>query len=311
MLNCQFRSQLIVLIAVMFFASAPLLMLPSIATAQVEASGQQAQKAALEISALRQEIAQLKKPAKKPGFDWDWWLGHVGSFVAGGIAAWAGLRQRQGATDHPVHEKRLTIYPELVKITAPLAIYFPDTGKLHQVTLSPAKCADIGRALSKWYFDGGGLLMSGEARDAYFCLAQALTRASKFKLLHAPVFPEDSQEVSDAASDEHRSLLFIELRPDIEKNEKRKTILEHLTSWLALSLTLPARREGKLHETHAIELASSKSVRVWKFGELATIDPKVASEPYQRFRDYVFLQNLSSKMRTALAADIRGRRRPD
>jgi hypothetical protein len=62
---------------------------------------------------------------------------------------------------------------------------------------------------------------------------------------------------------------------------------------------------------HSLELASSKSIKEWKFGDKSEAFSKTAAEPYQRFRDYVFLQNLSSKLRTALAADIRGRRRPD
>jgi hypothetical protein len=33
--------------------------------------------------------------------------------------------------------------------------------------------------------------------------------------------------------------------------------------------------------------------------------------PHQRFRDYVFLQNLSSRLRTALTEDLRSRRRPE
>ena len=52
--------------------------------------------------------------------------------------------------------------------------------------------------------------------------------------------------------------------------------------------------------------ATLDDIENWKFGAGATAtDP-----PEKRFRDYVFLQRLSSEVRTALAGDIRGRRRP-
>jgi hypothetical protein len=47
-----------------------------------------------------------------------------------------------------------------------------------------------------------------------------------------------------------------------------------------------------------------KDVEEWEFGLL------VPSNEAHRFRDYVFLQELSSALRTALATDLRSRRRP-
>jgi hypothetical protein len=242
MLSFLFNSWKANLFPFLCLAAALLMISPPLAGAQVETSVQQAQKTELEIIKLRQEIAQLEKPAAKPGLDWDWWLGHVGSFIVGGLATWAGLRQRQGATDHPVHEKRLATYPELVKMTAPLAIYFQDTGGRDHVKLGPAKCGEIGHSMAKWYFDGGGILMSVEARNAYFSLAQALTRASKSNELLAPTFPDDSEHVSHKSVDVYRSLLFANIQPSLDRIDPTKTVFQRAASWLALNLRLQTYR---------------------------------------------------------------------
>jgi hypothetical protein len=309
MLSFLFNRCSIKLIASLYLGSVLSLMPLSWAAAQVEPNGLQTEKTALEIDKLRKEIAHLEQPAEKAGFDWAWWLATGGSFVAGSISAWAALRQRQGATDHPVHEKRLAIYPELVKITAPMAVYFPDTDKKVSVTLVPAKCADMGKALSEWYFGGGGMMMSVEAREAYFRLSHALTLASKSKTLLAPVFPRDSEKVNAKALDLYRSSLFKEIAEGLAKIAPKKTFVQRFAESIVAKLAY--RKGDKLRQTQALALASIGAIEMWKFGGTAGANIESAAEPHQRFRDYVFLQNLSSKLRTALAADIRGRRRPD
>jgi hypothetical protein len=116
--------------------------------------------------------------------------------------------------------------------------------------------------MSAWYFEGGGLLLSVKARDAYFRLIRTLTRASLAEELRVPIFPTDAEDIS------------------VEKVDKYGTELA---------------RTLKLDD-----------VESWSFG-----DPITGGEtPAVRFKDYVFLQRLSSDLRTTLAADLRGRRRP-
>src|SRR5437016_14447223 len=62
----------------------------------------------------------------------------------------------------------------------------------------------MGETMRTWYFAGGGLLMSTEARDAYFALARALTRASLATHLRVPTFPKDAQKVSKEAIDTYQ-----------------------------------------------------------------------------------------------------------
>jgi len=114
--------------------------------------------------------------------------------------------------------------------------------------------------MSKWYFHGGGVLLSDEARNAYFAFVRALTRASQASELRTPTFPDDAPRLSSA-------------------------ILDRFRTELSINPTAPP-------------------VETWQFGS-----PVTASEPVEQFRDYVFLQYLSSSLRTELASDIRGRRR--
>ena len=288
------------------------LSLMPLAAAQTETDALLAQKTELEIAKLEQEIAQLKKPANWPGPDWEFWLQIGGGFLAGIISTLGALRSRQGSTDLLVHERRLEIYPELLKITAPLAINFQNMGGQDSVILSRDRCAQIGHSMTEWYFGGGGLIMSNDTRNAYLDLARALTRAFKSEEeLRAPVFPRDSAEVSVEKMKDYETTLFNEIECDLNKTDPKKTNLKRIARWLVLESRLQYFREAKIKKMNALEFSSCKSIEAWKFGRLVQGDAKKAVDPSQLFRDFVFLHSLSSKLRTGLAADIRGRRRPE
>jgi hypothetical protein len=215
----------------------------------------------LEVEKLSLEVARLKESrwsfAGVLGF-----LAGVASGVAGAAATiWVARRKRLGDLDQSVHDKRLAFYPQLVESAAPLAVYFPDSN-LSTGALRPEDCKAIGRGMSKWYFEGGGLLLSVEARDAYFRLARALTRASSAGSLRVPTFPRDAEAISVKKLDEYRA---------------------------------------KLAEKKDLD-----DVENWSFG-----CPGSEDDPTERkFQDYVFLQRLSSALRTKLTEDLRSRRRP-
>jgi hypothetical protein len=82
------------------------------------------------------------------------------------------LQQIRAEVDHATHEKRLDCYAELTKAMSPLALFFPKDPKLDRF-----RCLQIGSAMSSWYFTTAGLLLSAEARDDYFRLARAVTKA--------------------------------------------------------------------------------------------------------------------------------------
>jgi hypothetical protein len=110
--------------------------------------------------------------------------GVIGGLLSGALAAYAtdlwarrnalaavnAAREKQAADlDQATHEKRLESYQGLWKHTSPFAIYFPEWtppwGRPDR-----HKREQIGQAISRWYFESG-LLLSAEARDAYFRLA--------------------------------------------------------------------------------------------------------------------------------------------
>jgi hypothetical protein len=172
---------------------------------------------------------------------------------------WAASRTRGATLDQSVHEQRLTVYPGLVNAAAPLAIYFPEQESGSR-TIGPSDCANIGRAISKWYFSGGGLLLSENSRSAYFALMSALTRASLAREISAPLFPDDAEAIS----------------------------LEKMNDYRA-----------ELSARHNLD-----DVDGWSFGTAGA----GTATPGERFKDFVFLQRLSSALRTALATDLRSRR---
>ena len=192
--------------------------------------------------------------------------------------------------DQAVHGKRLELYPKLTKAAEPLAIYFPPGEAATVKKITPHVCAEMGRVMSKWYFGQGGLLLSGESRDSYFNLARALTRASKEQQLMVPEFPENANDISKEMLENYRQQLKIrsydQKKYECSKERKKRDLAE---------------------------------VENWRFGgETAVTDPpkqlssedKEESQLDQKFKDYVFLQQLSSLLRTALTEDIGSRRRP-
>lgn len=194
-----------------------------------------------------------------------WLIGLVG-LLAGilGTATTVLLARlaRLGALDQSVHDKRLESYPQLVKAASRLAVHFP-SGDPPVASIGPKECREMGQAMSEWYFVVGGLLLSVEARDAYFALARALTRASLAEDLRVPAFPRDAEDISVGKLDKYRKELAREFDLDDIEN--------------------------------------------WSFGgtELGREET-----PARRFQDFVFLQRLSSALRTTLSEDLRSRRRP-
>lgn len=245
------------------------IMLPwlGIATAQQEPSSLQTSKEGLEIEKLQPEVAKLKNDRFKVGSIGPAILGVVGiGFTI--IATFKVTRLTlHGALDQSVHDKRLESYPGLWNATAPLALYFPSDDP-PPVSTGPRDCRVMGRAISKWYFGGGGLLLSVDARDAYFRLARALTRASAVEELRVPIFPMDAEEISQEKVSEYREKLGGEC------------IFNNVEVW-------PFGDQD------------------WPFG-----NPVSEKENAHRFRDFIFLQYLSSDLRTKLTEDLRSRQKP-
>ena len=237
------------------------IMLPwlGIAIAQQERSSPQSYKEGLEIEKLELEVAKLKKDSDEVPK----WVPIVALILVGVLSGVVTIlvarRTRRGALDQSVHDKRLNLYPKLVEATARLALYFPSDDP-PPVSIGREDCRAMGRAMSEWYFGGGGLLLSVNARDAYFRLARALTRAS-FKKLRVPKFPTNSNDISKEDVDIYR------------KELGGKRVLRKVEKWC---FEVPEPEKGNAGQ----------------------------------FRDFIFLQYLSSDLRTKLTKDLRSRRPP-
>jgi hypothetical protein len=239
-----------------------------VATAQQAAGDLQLRKADLEVQKLELEVSRLREdPGGLPA-----WLTAVFGLLLGiaGTAAsvWVARRTRLGALDQSVHDKRPESYGELVNATSRLALFFPkiepQRGSDSPVAwIGPRECEAMGQAMSAWYFNGGGLILSVEARDAYFRLTRALTRASQANAVRVPKFPTDAADIS------------------VEK------VREYQAELAAHKLNLD-------------------DIESWDFGDSLPAEER----PAFKFKDYIFLQRFSSRLRTTLSEDLRSRRRP-
>jgi hypothetical protein len=234
---------------------------PDNLAAQVAPESSENRKADLEVQKLELEIARLKEKSHT----WPEWATALLGLLAGVAGAAASILvargTRLGELDQCVHEKRLECYPKLVNSASRLALYFPHSDSSGS-DITPPACNEMGLSMSKWYFEGGGLLLSTESRDAYFALMRALTRASLARELAVWKFPKDAERVSSKQVDEYRKELSVKYKLEDVEN--------------------------------------------WNFGGINSDN----ETPARRFKDSVFLQNLSSALRTKLSEDIRSRRRP-
>ena len=170
-------------------------------------------------------------------------------------------------------------------------------------SITPAQCARSGNLLSGWYFDGGGLVMSAATRDAYFALAGALTGAASAKKLNVPKHPDEAGMVTRSRVDVLRKSLLVSMAGDkpagSEGNVKPAVKLPDGPSKLWTS------------DQVSKALASSSLIDSWRFGlsREKTESPDVNTA--LNFSDFLIIQNVGSRLRTAMAEDLHSRRRPD
>lgn len=250
--------------------------------------------------------AKPNPDAPKP-FDWKLALASLLSVFATVVSLWVAYGQRRTATDGKIHEERIKQYQAIIADTAPLAVYFPALDSEGKSRLTADACRKMGRTANAWYFAHGAMLMSTEARNAYMRFARGLTSASQSgKPLMVPEFPQDSILITDKKLEDYRSELLTETDAKCAAAAAREPNLLSLRKMWASMLDRP-NRGGNAKERAGFALASDDVIAKWQFG----IDAPGNAELHHRFRDYVFLQNLSSKLRTALAQDLRSRRRPE
>lgn len=79
--------------------------------------------------------------------------------------------------DKELHTKRLEAYKELWKLLEPLAPYSPPAPVTYEVI------RDMSQKMREWYFQRGGIFLSGESREPYFALKKSMRDVINSKLL--------------------------------------------------------------------------------------------------------------------------------
>ena len=268
-----------------------LTLVPSLTLAQGKTDVSKQQKAEVEVEQPKHDVAELKEEGAG-----HWWFTALVSLVTAIVGTfgslWVAYRARLGAIDQAVHEKRLEVYPLLVKETSRFALYFPRDEMSREASVVREQCTAMGRAMSEWYFESGGLLLSVKARKAYFRLARALTGASSFtEDFKVPKFPNDAAHISVEKLSRYQ-----------ERLQEQGYNLDNVDLWVfgsaASDKEAPVRR---CHLSFWYRLLRSK---------LGLKQETPDCKRHLEFKDYVFLQRLCSRLRTQLAGDLRGRRRP-
>jgi len=182
-------------------------------------------------------------------------------------------------------------FPELTETK----LIISDSASTPQLKLNQEDCRKMGREMTEWYYGGGGILLSQDALKAYFRLARALTLACYKSELKTPDFAKESDVklIFPKNIDKYRSKLnFTKSR-----NNSR---------WVAWP------RAGARDNDDIIEDNDDIIERRLELNEGGSGD-KVGGEQTDamRFEDFVFLNMLSSRLRSALVNDLRGRAPPD
>jgi hypothetical protein len=250
------------------------------------------QKQALEIEQLKLQNEKMRRDSSRLNQPWVVPLSaFLGALIATGGAWWAARKSRLGTFDQAVLEKRLEKYQEIVAATKPLALYFPET------TLTKLLCKEAGEQLRACYFSGIGVYLSEEARNSYFRLVEALTRAADADAIDVPALNDYPQWVSGSRIDEYRKLLNLSLKHASK---------EIIAAWRFGQTT--ERGRPILYRVLRSEPVAEEDLAPHS-GIAGAAHPKTAAAAHL-FRDFVLLQLVSSRLRTALADDLGGRHRP-
>lgn len=276
---------------------------------QLDKAVMENEKLKLEIERLREEKAS---PLNKIGISTQWVTPAIAliGVLASGLVAWITARRtRIGSFQLALLNTRLKSYPEMEAATMPFALYFPT------LKVSPTGCLSAGKQLRKAYFNGAGIVLSKHARDCYFTLAEALTRAAKVDGLNVPAISDYARFINDAIIDDYRKALHLDNDALFVRQRGFLGFARRVYRRLAVLGGLPSVRSPTL---------PIDDVRTWTFGadtgvHRSILDDVEATrndvEPERKrvkqiaelFRDFVMLQKVSSQLRTALADDIGGR----
>lgn len=106
-------------------------------------------------------------------------LGATGGLVAGSLAAWVALRAKK--LDHAVEETKLrvsafekTLFEQRLADYRELWALTEQTSRRNINALIAATATTLGDELTRWYYRKGGILLSADARNAFFAARECL-----------------------------------------------------------------------------------------------------------------------------------------
>ena len=106
-------------------------------------------------------------------------FGVVGGLASGGVAAWVALRGKR--LDHEVERNKLwvsayekTLFDNRLNAYRDLWALTEQTSRRYVERLSSAKAEELAEELTRWYYRKGGILLTAEARNAYFRARESL-----------------------------------------------------------------------------------------------------------------------------------------
>lgn len=106
-------------------------------------------------------------------------LGAAGGLLAGSLGAWVALKTKK--LDHAVEETKLrvsafekTLFEQRLADYRELWALTEQTSRRKIDALMPATAAELGDELTRWYYRKGGILLSADARNAFFSARECL-----------------------------------------------------------------------------------------------------------------------------------------
>ena len=151
-------------------------------------------------------------------------LGAIGGLVGGSLAAWATLKAkaldraieqtklRVSSFEKTLFEQRLSDYRELWALTEA-------TSRRNVDTLSEATANALASELTHWYYRKGGILLSADARNAYFSARSCL---DDFTKSNASLVTHEFSTLRTALCDDLNSRQGPTFAADGDRREQRR-----------------------------------------------------------------------------------------
>ncbi len=151
-------------------------------------------------------------------------LGTTGGLVAGSLAAWVALRTKK--LDHAVEETKLrvsafekTLFEQRLADYRELWALTEQTSRRNIDALMASTASALGDELTRWYYRKGGILLSADARNAFFSARKCL---DTFEHENASLITHKFSELRTALCDDLNSRQGPTFTVDGDRRQQRQ-----------------------------------------------------------------------------------------